>query len=153
MAQIAGSSYVSAYALLKCFSKMTCPIRRGELVHLITVIDPTFTSSTSTFQVEVGVLYLFSLVCGPTRTTDSRLRRWSWQPMVRTVQCAEMVSPHRRELLIPDLSISYLSGCQKNAPCCLRQIDRLNFTRGFLTASSTSSAQNYVVMRYCLAAR
>ena len=44
-----------------------CPIRRGELVHLITVIDPPFTTRTSTFQVEVGVLYLFSLVCGLTR--------------------------------------------------------------------------------------
>ncbi|EDR01876.1 uncharacterized protein LACBIDRAFT_310294 [Laccaria bicolor S238N-H82] len=31
---------------------MTCPTRGGELVHLIAVIDPTFTSRTSTFQVE-----------------------------------------------------------------------------------------------------
>ncbi|KIK02062.1 hypothetical protein K443DRAFT_542743 [Laccaria amethystina LaAM-08-1] len=38
---------------MKCFTKMTCQIIRGELVHLITVIDPTFTSGTSTFQVEI----------------------------------------------------------------------------------------------------
>ena len=143
---MAGSSCVRAYALLKRFTKMTCPIRRDELVHLISVVDPTFTSRTSTFQVKVGVLYLFSLVCRLTRTTDSRLRRWSRQPMVRTVQRAEMSSPHRRELLISDLSISYLSGCKENAPHCSRQTDPS-------TASPKSSAQNYVDMRFCLAAR
>ena len=34
----------------------------------------TFTSRTSTFQVEVGVLYLILLVCVLTRTKDSRLK-------------------------------------------------------------------------------
>ena len=51
--------------------------------------------------------------------------------MVRTVKRAEMVSPHRREPLISEISISYLSGCQKNAPRCSRQTYRPNFTRGF----------------------
>ena len=36
-----------AYALV---TAMTFPIRRGELVHLITVIDLVFTSGTSTFK-------------------------------------------------------------------------------------------------------
>ncbi|KIJ99229.1 hypothetical protein K443DRAFT_102588 [Laccaria amethystina LaAM-08-1] len=94
---------------------MTCPIRRGELVHLITVGNPTFTSRTSTFQVEVGVLYLLLAVCVFTRT-DPRLR--SRHPMVRTVQHAEMGSAHPQGLLISDLSINYLSDCQKSAPHC-----------------------------------
>ena len=78
---------------------------------------------TSTFQVEVGVLYLFSLVCELTRTTDSRLRQRSRHPMVETVQRAGMVGPHRRALLISDLSISYLSGCEKSTPHCLTTTD------------------------------
>ena len=40
----------------------------------------------------MGVLYLFSLFYVLNRTTDSRLRRRSRHPMVRTVQRAEMVS-------------------------------------------------------------
>ena len=35
-------------------------------------LDPTFTTGTST-SIEVGVLFLFSLVCVLNRTTDSRL--------------------------------------------------------------------------------
>ena len=55
---------------LKYFTKMACPIRRAELVHLITT---TFTSRTLSFPVEVGVLYLFSAVwtvCLPEQTQD-----------------------------------------------------------------------------------
>ena len=65
--------------------------------------------------------------------------------MVRTAQRAEMVSPHRSELFISDLSISYLSSVQDG------RTDRPNFTRGFLSTSFKSSAQKYVEVRCCLA--
>ena len=62
--------------------------------------------------------------------------------MVRTVQRAEMVNPHRSELFISDLSINYLSSVQDG------RTDRPNFTRGF---SFKSSAQKYVEVQCCLA--
>ena len=106
----------------------------------------TFTKSRS------GVLYVFSLVCVLTRTTDSRLRRRSRHPMFRTVQRAKMVSPLRREFFISDLSNSDLSGCQKSAPhCSNRPIYRPNFARGFFTCTFKSSAQNYVDVQCCVA--
>ena len=125
-----------AYALLKWFTQMT------ELVHLTTVIDPTFTSRTSTFQVEVGVLYLLSLVCELIRTRDWRLQWWSRHPMVRTVQRDGKLSSKRalHIWLVNQLPLK-----------CSRRTDRPNFTRWFLTASFKSSAQKYVEARCCLA--
>jgi hypothetical protein len=49
---------------------MTYPIRRGELIHLITVIVLDSPSRTPTFQVEVGVLYLLSIVGALTEQTQ-----------------------------------------------------------------------------------
>ena len=65
--------------------------------------------------------------------------------MVRAAQRAEMVSPHRSELFISDLSIRYLSSVQDG------RTDRPSFTREFLTTSFKSSAQKYVEVRCCLA--
>ena len=40
---------------------MTCPLRRGELVHLTTVIDPTFISRINVSSREVCVLSVLTL--------------------------------------------------------------------------------------------
>ena len=100
-------------------------------------------------SIEVGVLYLFSLVCVLNRTTDARLRRRSRHSMVRTVQRTEMVS-------LIDGSSPYLLyqsvTFQAAGKALLTVLERL--TDPIYPSVSHHlqiQAQNYVDVRCCLA--
>jgi hypothetical protein len=59
---------VRAYALFEVFHQNDVFNKRGRTRHLVTIIDTTFISRTSTVQFEVGVLYPISVVCVLIRT-------------------------------------------------------------------------------------
>jgi hypothetical protein len=118
---------------LKCFTQMTCRTRASHHRHRPYLYKQDIDVSSR------GGCVISVLSCLCAYQNRPKITMTVTTPNGSGSSTGEMVCAHPRDLFIPDLSIGYLSGCQKSASHCSRRTDRPNFTRGFLIASFKSN--------------